>query len=176
MIQWFDGILTCLLACMSVAHLTLASEAPLVQSGPDALDPPSMLRVPTVVPAGTLVFLHLWIVHQACTHTHPHLYSDFSSLILHVPAREADLTCCEAKLWVRQGQRRHCSGWMRSKRQGGGGWGGLSADKRLMRPNQGRHAWMVQWSQEPLWFREQIWSAFSSKITRQIISILFYIN
>lgn len=109
-------------------------------------------------------------------HTHPHLYSDFSSLILHVPAREADLTCCEAKLWVRQGQRRHCSGWMRSKRQGGGGWGGLSADKRLMRPNQGRHAWMVQWSQEPLWFREQIWSAFSSKITRQIISILFYIN
>lgn len=59
------------------AHLTLASEAPLVQPGPDALDPPSMLRVATVVPAGTLVLLHLRIVHQACTHTHAHIYCSF---------------------------------------------------------------------------------------------------
>lgn len=51
-------------------HLTLASEAPLVQPGPDALDPPSMLRVATVVPTGTLVLLHLRVVHQACAHTH----------------------------------------------------------------------------------------------------------
>lgn len=51
------------------AHLTLASEAPLVQPGPDALDPPSMLRVAAVVPTDTLVLLHLRVVHQACTHT-----------------------------------------------------------------------------------------------------------
>lgn len=45
---------------------------------------------------------------------------------------------------------------MRSQRQGGGGRGGLGADERLMGPNQGRHAGMVQRSEELLWFREQM--------------------
>lgn len=130
---------------VQAAHLTLASEAPLVQPGPDALDPPRMLRVATVVPAGTLVLLHLRVVHQACTHT---FIWDFSSFVSRVPDREADHTCCEAQLRVGQGQGRHCGGWV-GRRQGGGGWGGLGPDKRLVGPNQSRHAGM-----EPLGFRD----------------------
>lgn len=79
-----------------------------MQPGPDALDPPSMLRVATVVPADTLVLLHLRVVHQACTHT---FILDFSSFISRVHG-EADHTCCEAQLRVGQGQGRHCGGWM----------------------------------------------------------------
>lgn len=62
---------------------------------------------------------------------------------------------------------------MRSQRQGGGGWGGLGADERLMGPNQSRHAGMVQRSEELLWFREQMLAAFSSKVTRQMIYSYF---
>lgn len=50
--------------CVCVTYLTLVPEASFQQSGPDALDPPSMLRVAAVVTTGTLVLLHLGVINQ----------------------------------------------------------------------------------------------------------------
>ena len=50
--------------CVLVSYLTLAPESSFMKSGPDALDPPSMLRVAAVVPTGTLVLLHLSVINQ----------------------------------------------------------------------------------------------------------------
>ncbi len=51
-------------------YLTLAPEAPLLQTRPDALDSPSMLWVVAVVSTCTLVLQHLGVINQTCTHTH----------------------------------------------------------------------------------------------------------
>lgn len=48
------------------AHLALAAQAPLLQTGPDALDPARMLRVVAVVTTGTLVFEHHRVINQPC--------------------------------------------------------------------------------------------------------------
>lgn len=56
--------------CLSVPqtpYLTLATEASLLQAGPDALDPPSMLRVAVGVPTGALVLQHECVIHKACS-------------------------------------------------------------------------------------------------------------
>lgn len=47
-------------------HLTLASEPPLLQPGPDALDAARVLRVPAVVSTGALVLQHDRVIHQPC--------------------------------------------------------------------------------------------------------------
>lgn len=48
------------------AHLALAAQPSLLQTGPDALDPARVLRVVAVVTAGTLVFEHHRVVNQSC--------------------------------------------------------------------------------------------------------------
>lgn len=46
-------------------YLTLATESSLLQTGPDALDPPSMLWVAVGVPTGTLMLQHQCVIHKA---------------------------------------------------------------------------------------------------------------
>lgn len=48
----------------STDALTLATESSLLQAGPDALDPPSMLRVAVGVPTGTLMLQHQCVIHK----------------------------------------------------------------------------------------------------------------
>jgi hypothetical protein len=51
------------------SYLALATEASLLQAGPDALDSPSVLRVAVGVPTGALVLQHQCVVHKACSET-----------------------------------------------------------------------------------------------------------
>lgn len=46
------------------SHLTLAPEAPLLQPGPDALDPPCVFGMSAVVPTGTLVLQHHRVIDE----------------------------------------------------------------------------------------------------------------
>lgn len=48
-------------------YLTLATETSLLQAGPDALNPPSMLRVAVGVPTGALMLQHQCVIHKACS-------------------------------------------------------------------------------------------------------------
>ena len=65
-------------------YLTLPPQAPLLQTGPDALDPPNMLWVAAVVSTRTLVLQRLRVIHQACAHTHTHTLGSQSSHSLFV--------------------------------------------------------------------------------------------
>lgn len=46
-------------------YLTLATESSLLQAGPDALDPPSMLWMAVGVPTGALMLQHQCVIHKA---------------------------------------------------------------------------------------------------------------
>lgn len=59
----------CARACVChMSHLALSPQASLLEPRPDALYPPSVLRVAAVVSARALVLQHLRVVHQACKH------------------------------------------------------------------------------------------------------------
>lgn len=55
------------------AHLALAAQPPLLQPGPDALNPARVLRVVAVVSAGALVLEHHRVVNQPCKNAHGEL-------------------------------------------------------------------------------------------------------
>lgn len=56
-------------------HLALAAQTPLLQSGPDALNPTRMLWVVAVVTTGALVFEHHRVINQSCNNIQEELSS-----------------------------------------------------------------------------------------------------